>query len=192
MLHYCDEKESHHYQMQPSGHRTVARVGIFRPPSPAYFRHHAELQTLKAGANCSLTISPPDGHSIMIDVKQLMISERDATLRVINAKSHQVLISNTHANGSSDENFRNDVANDLTVQLITHAYINDKQVEVQIILTSFMEKDPDGQCPDAFYYDCANHRCIREILHCDDVDNCGKVYASITMFAAFLKSTVLF
>jgi hypothetical protein len=125
--------------------------------------------------NCSVAIKPPQDWALLVSPQSLEIDHSVGSLTVF-VDGNEVW----HWTETQDFN-RSKVGTAFSVEdgYILVKFNHEKvattwrHAKFELIFTAFIPLTPGESCPQPFYYDCGNRRCIREALRCDGVNNCG-------------------
>lgn len=117
--------------MQAGGHQAAARVTIFRD--------HGD-HAIAANHTCWVRVEPPGGHLMAIAIRSLSLDSSTARVTLSNAVTNQTLITSViNENDPLVAEF--EMYDGLMITLTTLRQLTRNITNVNIIVTSFLEKD---------------------------------------------------
>lgn len=161
LTHFCDAAKGKDLQLESSGFCSAALI---------FGAKSSTDRVLKANAVCKLTIKPPKDEHLAIHVQKLFADEMLAEFSVSTGK-YQLFTNHLTNQTRIITEFETD--GNLVVNLRAIKDMDLKNLEIELLITSFVKKSATQECPTFFYHDCQNHRCIREFYRCDGQNNCG-------------------
>lgn len=119
-----------------------------------------------------MSLRPPDGHALGIQIRRLFVDKNVAELTV-RTVSGQLLLDSWSSNVNSSKVITAlESSEEMAISLKTNAIANLADFELELIVSTFLDKGDRGHCPAHLYFDCRNNRCVRDYYLCDGINNC--------------------
>ena len=137
---------------------------------------------VKGNMSCCLTIRPHEQEHVAMRVRRFHIDFTFSNIKIIDLSSNKTLLTERYLfeNGSKKEVADVESANGFRIEWIVKN--PSPSIFMDLMFTSFVKRSEQEskRCPEFFYISCDAHsgtsfddRCIKEVLACDEENNCG-------------------